>query len=83
MKVKQFEQGLNPHLRNQMVSLDIRSFTQLVDRASVYEESLRKIVLEIKGRGRSFKVRRQVVRVWSRDLLQEATNTRGQLRITQ
>jgi hypothetical protein len=54
-KAKKFEQGLNPRLRNQMASLDIRSFTQLVDRASLYEESLRETTVSfVDQRKRTF-----------------------------
>jgi hypothetical protein len=40
-KVKKFERGLNSRIRIMMSCFDIRDFSQLVDRASIYEESLK------------------------------------------
>jgi hypothetical protein len=41
-KTKKFESGLNSHSWIMMSYLDIQDFSQLVDRASIYEESLKK-----------------------------------------
>ncbi len=41
-KGKNFESSLNLCIKTMMVSFDIQVFSQLVDRSSVYEESLRK-----------------------------------------
>ena len=43
-KVKKFERGLNSCIRIMMSCFDIRDFSQLVDRASIYEESLKENV---------------------------------------
>jgi hypothetical protein len=40
-KAKKFEQGLNSHIWIMMSCFDIQDFSQLVDKASIYEESLR------------------------------------------
>jgi hypothetical protein len=40
-KAKKFERGLNPRIRTMMACFDIRDFSQLVDRASIYEEGLK------------------------------------------
>jgi hypothetical protein len=40
-KAKKFEQGLNSHIRIMMSCFDIRDFSQLVDKASIYDESLK------------------------------------------
>jgi hypothetical protein len=38
---KKFERGLNSRIRIMMSCFDIQDFSQLVDKASVYEESLK------------------------------------------
>jgi hypothetical protein len=43
-KAKKFEWGLNSHIRIMMSCFMIRDFSQLVDRASIYEESLKENV---------------------------------------
>jgi hypothetical protein len=45
-KAKKFEQGLNSHIRIIMSYFDIRDFSQLVDKASIYKESLKENVAE-------------------------------------
>jgi hypothetical protein len=40
-KFLQFERGLNFRIRIMMSCFDIRDFSQLVDKASIYEESLK------------------------------------------
>ena len=40
-KAKKFERGLNSRIRIMMSCFDIRNFPQLVDKASIYEESLK------------------------------------------
>ena len=40
-KVKKFERGLNSRIRFMMSCFDIRDFSQLVNQASIYEESLK------------------------------------------
>jgi hypothetical protein len=40
-KAKKFERGLNSYIWIMMSCFDIRDFSQLVDRASIYEESLK------------------------------------------
>ena len=45
-KVKKFKQGLNPRIRIMMSCFDIWDFSQLVDKASIYEESLKENVAE-------------------------------------
>jgi hypothetical protein len=45
-KAKKFEQGLNSCIRIMMSCFDIRDFSQLVDKASIYEESLKENVAE-------------------------------------
>jgi hypothetical protein len=40
-KAKKFERGLNSRIRIMMSCFNIWDFTQLVDRASIYEESLK------------------------------------------
>ena len=45
-KLKKFERGLNSHIRIMMSCFNIRDFSQLVDRASIYEESLKENVVE-------------------------------------
>ena len=43
-KAKKFERGLNPCIRLMMSCFDIQDFSQLVDKASIYEESLKENV---------------------------------------
>ena len=43
-KAKKFERGLNSHIQIMMTCFNIWDFSQLVDRASIYEESLKKNV---------------------------------------
>jgi hypothetical protein len=45
-KAKKFERGLNSHILIMMSCFDIRDFSQLVDKASIYEESLKENVAE-------------------------------------
>jgi hypothetical protein len=45
-KAKKFERGLNSRIRIMMSCFDIRDFSQLVDKASIYEESLKENVAE-------------------------------------
>ena len=45
-KVKKFERGLNTHIRIMISCFDIQDFSQLVDKASIYEESLKENVAE-------------------------------------
>ena len=45
-KVKKFERGLNSCIQIMMSCFDIRDFSQLVDRASIHEESLKENVAE-------------------------------------
>jgi hypothetical protein len=45
-KVKKFKRGLNSHIRIMMSCFDIRDFSQLVDKASIYEESLKENAVE-------------------------------------
>jgi hypothetical protein len=45
-KAKMLEQGLNSHIRIMMSYFDIRDFSQLVNKASIYEESLMENVVE-------------------------------------
>jgi hypothetical protein len=40
-KAKKFERGLNHRTRTMMACFDIQDFSQLVDRASIYEEGLK------------------------------------------
>jgi hypothetical protein len=40
-KVKNFERGLNSHIRIMMSCFGICNFSQLVDRTSIYKESLK------------------------------------------
>jgi hypothetical protein len=40
-KAKKFERGLNSHIRIIMSYFDVRDFSQLVDNASIYMESLK------------------------------------------
>ena len=40
-KAKKFERGLNSHIQIMMSYFDIWDFSQLVDRASIYEASLK------------------------------------------
>jgi hypothetical protein len=40
-KAKKFERGINPRIRMMMACFDIWDFSQLVDRASIYEERLK------------------------------------------
>ena len=40
-KVKKFERGLNSHIRIMMSYFDIQDFSLLIDRALIYEESLK------------------------------------------
>jgi hypothetical protein len=39
-KAKKFEQGLNSRIQIMMSCFDIKDFSQLVDKGSIYEESL-------------------------------------------
>jgi hypothetical protein len=45
-KAKKFEQVLNSHIRIMMSCFDIRDFSQLVDKASIYEEILKENAAE-------------------------------------
>jgi hypothetical protein len=45
-KAKKFEIGLSSRIRIMMSYFDIRDFFQLVDQALIYEESLKKNVVE-------------------------------------
>jgi hypothetical protein len=45
-KAKKFERGLNSHIRIMMSCFDIRDFSQLVDKPSIYEESLKENAVE-------------------------------------
>ena len=45
-KAKKFERGQNSRIRIMMSYFDIQDFYQLVDRASIYEESLKKNAAE-------------------------------------
>jgi hypothetical protein len=45
-KVKKFERGLNSHIRIMMSYFDIQDFSQLVNRASIYKESLKENAVE-------------------------------------
>ena len=45
-KEKKFERGLNPRIRIMMSFFDIWDFSQLVDKASIYEESLKENMAE-------------------------------------
>jgi hypothetical protein len=45
-KAKKFERGLNSCIRIMMSCFNIRDFSQLVDKASIYEESLKENVAE-------------------------------------
>jgi hypothetical protein len=45
-KAKKFKRGLNSHIRIMMSCFDIWNFSQLVDKASIYEESLKENVAE-------------------------------------
>ena len=40
-KAKKFEKGLNSHIQIMISCFDIQDFSQLVDWASIYEESLK------------------------------------------
>jgi hypothetical protein len=44
--VEKFERGLNSHIWIMMSYFDIRDFSQLVDRASIYKESLKENATE-------------------------------------
>lgn len=44
---KNFKRGLSPRIRTMMALFDICNFSQLMDRASMYEESLRENVLAL------------------------------------
>jgi hypothetical protein len=44
--VKKFEWGLNSRIRIMMSYFNIRDFSQLVNRASIYEESLKENTVE-------------------------------------
>jgi hypothetical protein len=44
--VKKFERGSNSCIRIMMNGFDIRDFSQLVDKASIYEESLKENAVE-------------------------------------
>jgi hypothetical protein len=45
-KAKKFERGLNSHIRIMMSYFDIWDFSQLVNKASIYEESLKEKAVE-------------------------------------
>ena len=45
-KAKKFKRGLNSRIRIMMSCFDIKDFSQLVNRASIYEESLNENVAE-------------------------------------
>jgi hypothetical protein len=45
-KAKKFERGLNSRIRIMMSCFDIRDFSQLVEKASIYEESMKNNVAE-------------------------------------
>jgi hypothetical protein len=45
-KAKMFEQGLNSRIRIMMSYFNIQDFSQLVDRASIYKESLKENAAE-------------------------------------
>jgi hypothetical protein len=45
-KAKKFERGLNSHIQIMMTCFDIQDFSQLVNRASIYEESLKENAAE-------------------------------------
>jgi hypothetical protein len=45
-KAKKFERGLNSRIRIMINCFDIQDFSQLVDRESIYEESLKENVTE-------------------------------------
>ena len=45
-KTKKLERGLNPRIRIMMSCFDIQDFSQLIDKASIYEESLKENVVE-------------------------------------
>jgi hypothetical protein len=45
-KAKKFERGLNSRIRIMISCFDIRDFSQLVDKASIYEESLKENAAE-------------------------------------
>jgi hypothetical protein len=45
-KAKKFERGLNSRIRIMMSCFDIRDFSQLVNNASIYEESLKENAVE-------------------------------------
>jgi hypothetical protein len=46
MKAKKFERGLNSRIRIMMSYFDIRDFSQLVNRASIYKKSLKENMAE-------------------------------------
>lgn len=41
-RVRKFESGLNPRIHNQVVCLEIRDFVELVNKASLAKESLKR-----------------------------------------
>jgi hypothetical protein len=45
-KAKKFERGLNSHIQIMMICFDIWDFSQLVNRALIYEESLKENAAE-------------------------------------
>jgi hypothetical protein len=45
-KTNKFERGLNTRIHTMMACFNIRNFSQLVDWASVYEESLKENAVE-------------------------------------
>ena len=45
-KAKKFERGLNPCIRIMTSCFDIRDFSQLVNKALIYEETLKENVAE-------------------------------------
>jgi hypothetical protein len=51
-KAKKFERGLNSRIRIMMSRFDIWDFSQLVDKASIYEESLKENAAEYANQNR-------------------------------
>jgi hypothetical protein len=49
-KAKMFEQGLNSRIRIMMCCFNIQDFSQLMDQASIYEETLKKNAVEYRIR---------------------------------
>jgi hypothetical protein len=46
-RVRKFEQGLNPRIHNRVVCFEIRNFVDLVNKASIVEESVKKNAMAI------------------------------------